>query len=348
MYGHPQLAIAMCQALDPVEGLALCFELPDDGSVPEWIELIPAGERVAGIDGREWINDKPEGVLDYFQALQSRGRDLPIDWEHSTELKAPKGEQAPAAAWGKELQIRDGGAIWARVDWNESGRNSVASREYRYISPVLLFERNTGRIVGIRSVGLTNNPNLHLTALNREVTPASTDDKETDMKLSEAIRKALNLAEDATEEQAIAAINQMQSDRDTALNQAQQPPLDKFVPRADYDTALNRASTAEQKLQEKEKADQEAEIETAINQALQDGKITPATVEYHKAACREEGGLERFQEYVKAAPTVGDDTNLDDKNPGKQDKALNAEQEKVASMFGNTAEDLSKYATDAA
>ena len=40
-----------------------------------------------------------------------------------------------------------------------------------------------------------------------------------------------------------------------------------------------------------------AEIEAALGA----GKITPATVEYHKASCRQDGGLERFRDFVKAA-----------------------------------------------
>lgn len=39
---------------------------------PLWVELIPIGEQIEGRDGRSWFND-----------------DLPIDIEHSTELKAP-------------------------------------------------------------------------------------------------------------------------------------------------------------------------------------------------------------------------------------------------------------------
>lgn len=343
MYGHPNLTTAMCAALAPRESMALCFELPADGSAPEWVELIPAGPEVVGRDGRRWLFDRPEQVV---AASLDGSRDIPLDWEHATELRAPKGETAPAAAWIAQLEVRDG-ALWGRVEWTERGRQSVAAREYRYLSPVFQFERESKRIARLTSAGLTNSPNLHLTALNR----GSNDPKaeETTMTLPELIRKALGLGEDATVEQAATAINQMKQDRDTALNRAESPSLDKFVPRADYDAALERASNAEKALADKDAAALDADIETAINQALEDGKITPATVEYHKAQCRAEGGLDRFREYVKAAPVIADASGLDGKKPEGEDqgKALNAEQAKIAAMFGNSADDLAKYGADA-
>ena len=337
----------MCHALNPNEcAAALCFKLPDDGTVPEWLELIPAGEKVVGIDGRSWINDNPQGVVDYFTALQAQGRDLPIDWEHSTQLKAPNGEKAPAAAWGSNMEIREGGSIWLKVDWNEDGLNSVKSREYRHISPALIYNKKTMQIVGIQSVGLTNNPNLNLTALNRslDIPLINKDELEIAMNEAQKIRALLGLGDKATTEELETAINSMKSEHTTALNAANNPSLDKFVPRTDYDTAINRAQTAEDKLKEQATAKRDDEIDIAINSALEAGVITPATKEYHVAACREEGGLERFSEFVKTAPVIGEDTNLNKKVPGENGTALNAEEKKVAGMFGNSAEDIAKYA----
>ncbi|WP_254591864.1 phage protease [Candidatus Williamhamiltonella defendens] len=56
-----------------------------------WLELIPVGEQITGRDGRSWVNDPPQGMVDAFQANHA---DLPIDIEHATELKAPKGDPA--------------------------------------------------------------------------------------------------------------------------------------------------------------------------------------------------------------------------------------------------------------
>jgi len=331
--------------------VAFNFAMSGDGAVPEWVQLIPAGVDIAGIDGRSWVNDAPQGIVDHFNALQSRGRDLVFDFEHSTELKAPQGDNAPAAAWGKALEIRVGGSIWARPDWNEIGRNAISRKEYRYLSPVLIFEKATQRIVGIKSVGLTNNPNLFVTALNQAQSNNNPQTKQEDKTMLEFLKaqcRSLGISDSGSEEELKVAINQaltrLQQDRDTALNQAQNPGLDKFVPRGDYDAALNRAQSAEDSLASINKATRDGEIETAINQALKDGKITPASKDYHIAQCQAEGGLDRFNEFVKAQPVVTGKSGLDDKDPGdKTGTALNAVEQKMADQFGNSAEELAKY-----
>ena len=301
--------------------------LPASGhQAPEWIPLIPAGQ-VVGRDGREWINDMPELVL---QAFAVNALDLPMDMEHATELKAPQGEPAPAVGWVKELQNR-GGQIWGRVDWTEAGRNAVESKAYRYVSPVIVFERASKRVVALTSVGLTNRPNLFLQALNG---------REDHMNLEELLAK-LGLPKGTTFEAALAHIGQLKGDLATALNAA--PSLDKFVPRADYDAALSRATNAEQGLATLNKQAKDKDITAAIDKALAEGKITPATVEYHKAQCAQDGGLERFAEYCKAAPVVGDPSKMDGKRPEDKGTALNAEEQRIAEMFGNSNEDLQKY-----
>jgi phage I-like protein len=135
----------------------------------------------------------------------------------------------------------------------------------------------------------------------------------------------------------------MKGDLATATNAAANPSLDKFVPRADYDAALARATNAEASLADRDKEAKETAINAAIEKALADGKITPATVEYHKAQCAQEGGLERFAEYCAAAPVIGDPSTMDKRRPEDQGTALNAEEQRIAEMFGNSVEDLQKY-----
>lgn len=318
--------------------LALCFELPTE--VPDWVELIPPGPEVAGIDGRSWLNDQPQMIIDHFNHLKNRHRDLPIDYEHASELKAPNGDPAPAAAWATELEVRDGNAIWAKVEWTPKGRESVANREYRYLSPVLIYEKVSGRIVGLSSAALTNKPNLALTALNRAVDGGETNNKETMMK---KVYSVLKLAEAASEDEVVAAITTLQQDLATASNRAETPSLAKFVPREDYDTALARATNAETALASHKKAELETAIGALVDAALKAGKITPATKEYHLASCREEGGLERFRDFVKVAPTVADNDGRTTGDPADQGKALNTEEAQVAAMFGNSADDIKKY-----
>ena len=320
-------------------------------SLPERVQLIPAGA-VVGRDGRQWVFDDPQQVVNRFI---EQGTELPVDIEHSTELRAPKGEPAPAAGWVHQLEVIDG-AIWGAVNWNETGRDLVGGKQYRYLSPVILYNPGDGSIKGLTSVALTNRPNLHLPALNFSE-PENTGSvpfgrgpannkggmAPEEQPMLKAVLAALGLPEDATEATAVNAVKELNTKLASAMNA--QPSLEKFVPRADYDQALTRATNAEQQLTTIQKEKLDSEIETAINAALAAGKITPATVDYHRAQCRQEGGLERFAAFVAAAPAIGDPSGLDGKElPGAGAKALNAEQARIAAMFGNTAEDLAKYA----
>ncbi|USH01073.1 phage protease [Grimontia kaedaensis] len=271
-----------------------------------WAEFIPAGTAITGRDGRSWVNDDPDAIV---AAFASNGADLPIDIEHATEIKGKAGEPAPAVGWIKALQAREGGAIWGQVEWNDTGRDLVNQKAYRYLSPVFTFDINSKRILQLYSAGLTNQPNLHLTALNRR----TTTDREDTMPLPLAICTALALPPEATDAQAVSAINQLKDDKATALNQAQNPSIDKFVPRADHDAALNRAQDAESALKAVREKALNQQIEETLDKALKAGVITPATVDYHRACCKEEGGLARFEKYAETAPTIGDDSGLDDR-----------------------------------
>ncbi|MFZ5774033.1 MAG: phage protease [Thermodesulfobacteriota bacterium] len=313
---------------------ALNFEWPASAEVPDWVQLLPAGPVVQGRDGRAWNLPDSQAVVEAFRA---GGVDLPLDVEHATELKAPSGEPAPAMGWIKELEVRNG-EVWGRVEWTGEGGIEVGERRYRYLSPVFLYDKQTMQILRLKSAALTNQPNLALQALNRE--GYQPNEEEQSMK---KIYAALGLTETATEAEALNAIGKLQGDLATAINRAETPSLDKFVPRADYNTAMNRATTAEAKVKEMEATKLETAINTEIDAALKAGKITPATVDYHKASCRQEGGLDRFKEFVKAAPVIGDASGLDGKEAPEGGTAMNAEMTQVAAVFGNSAEDIKKY-----
>lgn len=314
------------------ERAALCSEL--GAGVPEWVEVLPPGPVIVGRDGRRWTYDAADVLRNTL--AHSQGAELPFDYLHATELQAPQGNDAPAAGWALEYRVSERGAIEARVDWTSRAANSISAREYRYVSPVFLHD-DDGRIARFSSFGLTNKPNLTLKALNSETTPENHP-----MELAEAIRAALGLPENATELDAVAAINALKEAKEVALNSERSPSLDKYVPRADYDGLMKRAENAEQQLQAHKKSELQTAINAEIEAALTAGKITPATKAYHIAQCQQEGGLERFREFVKAAPSVTEAV-LPNKLPEQQDMALNAEQQTVARMLGMSDEQFKKH-----
>lgn len=312
-------------------GIAICFEIAADGTLPETLMLVPPGATVQGRDGRAWNNPDPAAIVNFYQ---TRGIKICIDIEHATEIKAPKGEAAPAMAWGTDLVARPDGSVWAeKIDWTPKGAEMVMNREYSYYSPAYIYNKRTMDIIGVKSVGLTNTPNLNIPALNSE------QHKE-DFMLKRLIA-LLALPETSTEDVVLNSITTMKAEHALALNHAASPPLDKFVPRADHDLALNRATTAETEL----KKITDSQLDTAINHeidaALTAGKITPATKDYHVAQCRQEGGLERFKTFVGAAPVVADASGLG-KRKLETGTALNAEDKAACVALGISEEDFIK------
>lgn len=312
--------------------IALNVDLAGFKTAPEAVQLISAPDAsgyVAGRDGRCWVFDA-RAQQQVLNAFAGAGVELPIDWEHSTQYRAPNGEPAPAAAWIEGIELRDG-ALWGRVSWTPRGAEQVANREYRYLSPVFDYEPATGRIVRLVSAGLVNKPNLPLQALNQEAFAMTRSTL-----LAAAIVGGLGLSEDAADDAVAKAINALKADKDTAvaLNAQQAPNLDRFVPRGDYDAMQARAVNAEQAIASRDAAAHKAAVDAAIESALSAGKITPATADYHRAACADASGLERFTAFVAAAPAIAAPSDLDGKKPTGAQTALNAEQQEACRLLG--------------
>ena len=306
--------------------IAIALNATSD-TVPDWIQLTPSGPNVEGRDGRKWTLTNPEEVV---AAFRNNGADLPVDFEHATQVKGQQGEPAPAIGWIKDMEVREG-ALWGQVEWTDAGRNAIAAKAYRYVSPVFTFTKKMGHVVRMLSAGLTNQPNLKMAALN------SQGDKETSM--DEEIRTALGLTASATVTDAVTAINAMKSEHTTALNRAQTPDPEKFVPKAELDAARNTIRD----FQTAETTRTETAINSAVDAAVAAGKITPAAKDFYIASCSVEGGLEKFEAMVKDLPVIGDVSGLDGKDkPGKTSTALNSEERDAADVLGMSHADFAK------
>lgn len=281
--------------------LAKCFNLSkttidglgeEQGANAVWLPMIPAGD-VIGRDGRSWKNSDPDAIVAAFDAK------LPFDIEHSTEIRGPEGKDADAAGWILALENREG-VIWGQVEWTYIGRYKISDKLYSYYSPAFTYNEE-GVITSMRSAGLTNKPNFYVPALNRE--------EDNPMKLPKLILDALALGEDATEQDALTAINTLKSEKEVALNRANTPDLNKFVPKDTYDVALNRATKAENELAEIN----EQKVEAIVDAAIEAGKVSPADKEMYVGLCRTEEGREQFKKFAEAAPKIA--TNAKVKTP---------------------------------
>lgn len=103
-----------------LQGIALNAE----AAAPDWVQLVPAGPRIMGRDGRWWMMSGAQAVADRYDPV----KEPQIDIEHSSEIKAPMGETALAVCWIKGIEVREG-ALWGRVEWTPHPR--VCGEQHR-------------------------------------------------------------------------------------------------------------------------------------------------------------------------------------------------------------------------
>lgn len=95
-----------------------------------------------------------------IENFKNRGLSIPIDYEH----ESLENKKAPAIGWVDELYIKDN-ALYALPKWNDEARELIANKQYKYISPVFMFnsvDRVSGKGIGttLQSIALTNTPFL--------------------------------------------------------------------------------------------------------------------------------------------------------------------------------------------
>lgn len=175
-----------------LHGCAFALHTSSDGKVtlPEWVQLTPAGEDegdgeavVRGRDGRRFTIDDPKAVLE--------GTELPIqfDWEHLSVYPAVWGGSTRAAGWIDRIEFVEKGdegrptpGFWGHVErWTADGRADVEGGYYRGLSPLVRYQyREPAKegdeappplLRGFVNVALTNLPNLRMALLHSQGTP---------------------------------------------------------------------------------------------------------------------------------------------------------------------------------
>jgi phage I-like protein len=337
---------------------------------PEAVHLMPIGVWTGRNGLGPYRNDKANAarVVAETKATAS-GRPMPIDYDHALDLAlgARVGAPAPAAGWILDVELRDDG-IWGTVEWTDSGGRAVASREYRFISPVFDHAKD-GTITRILRAGLTNVPNFTtLTAVASaiEQDPKQEKDKPT-MELLQQLVALLGLAAGATPADVVAAVKAM-LDKDASATAATKTAaaslgldanaeiaavLTAALAKADKnksasgetDTSLAslHATVADLNKQLVElKASKAGETaQTAVASAMAAGKVAPAAKEWAlEYATKDPQG---FATYVAKMPAVlnpGTDTPAVASATGAD--GLTAAEREVADGMGISHADFAK------
>ena len=173
----------------------------DLSGVPEVIRVLPKGH-VSSTKGDFEVDDRDiAGIIRQFKA---RRLDLVIDYEHQTLSDV----QAPAAGWIKDLYPGED-ALMARVEWTKKGREYIANKEYRYLSPVVLVKKADQHAAVFHSAALTNTPAITgMFAIINSDALSIEEEEEPRMELS-ALIELLGLEEGTAEEDVLKRIKEL-------------------------------------------------------------------------------------------------------------------------------------------
>lgn len=261
------------------------------------IQVTPAGYFTPA-DGREmqvpaWHIDAAVASR-VIERFQTKANPRVVDYEHQTLLKEDNGQPAPAAGWFVELEWREGQGLFAKVELTARAAQYIASGEYRFFSPVFLYDPATGDVLDVQMGALTNNPaidGMQELSLRAAASFGLILEEETPVKLLLAAAiAALGLSENATEEQAVAALSAHTANLRKALDLDEQagaeaqvaactglkakaatttPDPAQFAPIAVVQGLQGEVAALSARLGERDQKDLDAEIKAAMD----DGRL---------------------------------------------------------------------------
>ena len=327
----------------------------DLSGVPEVIRVLPKGH-VSSTKGNFEVDDRDiAGIIRQFKA---RRLDLVIDYEHQTLSDV----QAPAAGWIKDLYPGED-ALMARVEWTKKGREYIANKEYRYLSPVVLVKKADQHAAVFHSAALTNTPAITgMFAIINSDALSIEEEEEPRMELS-ALIELLGLEEGTAEEDVLKRIKELtqqaaeegqggQEGKEGPAKEGTQLVANKTVldllglpedARTEDVTARIMAfkagdSALQRRVAELEKQAASQKAEELVGLAMKDGKLSPAQKEWAVAyALSDPKGFAKFVEKAPVVVPMGKTAFAADER--KQDGV----DWRILKNQGVTEEDLKKY-----
>jgi phage I-like protein len=285
--------------------------------VPEKIHILPFG-RHRTEKGTFSLDEK--GMETIIRDFNARKNDMVIDYEHQTLMDV----EAPAAGWIKRLVNKGREGLWAEVEWTSRAIRYIKNREYRYLSPVFLKNSENLRPVRLINAALTNQPAidgmtpvaaaLYGASFRIDSNPsrlyAAVPHKNiSEVKVMERILEILGLPPETEDDRVIRKLEALVArssalkgvcgiaglDEDTPVSEIEGTVM-AFKKSREQVEALN--STVKE-LREKLRLQ---EVEKLVQQAMKEGKVTPAQHDWAKGyAGRDPEG---FRAFVAKAPTV--------------------------------------------
>jgi len=229
-------------------------EMKKDLGVNKAVGDLAAGETVPGVQlcpfgeyqGQQRLQVCDRQAFEQVIADWREGgaKEILMDFEHKSEVDKIDSDTR-AAAWIANLAIDDERGLVGDLKFTDEGADAVANRRLRFLSPVWPLDEE-GRPTHLKSVALTNTPNIPVAPVLNKAQPGDTNVEDTkENENMDKIKTALGLAPEASEEDvlnAVTALVQKNKDAETAalekeadeFAEANKAKLDPKVCKAQY------------------------------------------------------------------------------------------------------------------
>lgn len=152
----------------PAGAAALALQALSPAEITGDAEIVRTVIPAPGADGRLETRDdrRPLRVSDpaaLAAAINAQDVDVRIDFDHQSERVSPTFRGSTAAeGWARRFRAAADGGIEAALELSGWARHAIEQGQYRYLSPALWFNKETGEVEGMSSVALVNDPSMRL------------------------------------------------------------------------------------------------------------------------------------------------------------------------------------------
>ena len=174
------------------------------GETIENIQICPIGDFPNGGRNQHCTLEALENVVAKWK--EDGEKEVLVDFEHNSEAGGTS--DTSAAAWASNLRADKERGLVGDFKLTDLGAEAISNRRLRFLSVAWLVNKETREPMVIRSIALTNKPNIPVApVLNRETNGGSNVEEKKGPTMDK-LKEALGLSADATEEDILAAVQE--------------------------------------------------------------------------------------------------------------------------------------------
>ena len=213
-------------------------EMKKDLGINKAVGDLAAGETVPGVQlcpfgeyqGQQRLQVCDRQAFEQVIADWREGgaKEILMDFEHKSEVDKIDSDTR-AAAWIANLAIDDERGLVGDLKFTDEGADAVANRRLRFLSPVWPLDEE-GRPTHLKSVALTNTPNIPVAPVLNKAQPGEVNVEDTkENENMDKIKTALGLAPEASEEDVLNAVTALVQKNKDAEAAALEKEADEFA-----------------------------------------------------------------------------------------------------------------------